>query len=163
MQSVLACCRFQSTDQSLSRAVMALAQHVHAEHAELADAMLSTLWGMFEGWGLGDKAATSATQAHSPESNMQAAGDKQPINCKLACQGQTSCPMFCLCLTLAAYHTACWVAMVSVNAFDCIVIIQSIPHKLMPHLLQDCALCEEQQTVCTTSEVLFGLCILLPC
>lgn len=58
---------------------MALAQHVHAEHAELAGAMLSTLWGMFEGWGLTDKAAIPATEVHSPDSDMQAAGDRQTL------------------------------------------------------------------------------------
>lgn len=31
-----------------------LACHVHASHAELADAMLCMLWDMFSGWGLTD-------------------------------------------------------------------------------------------------------------
>lgn len=35
---------------------MALARHVHAVHAELADAMLSTLWDMYSSWGLAEEA-----------------------------------------------------------------------------------------------------------
>ena len=50
---------------------MALAQHVHAEHAELADAMLSTLWGMFEGWGL----AEQDVEPQSAGTGMQTAGN----------------------------------------------------------------------------------------
>ena len=53
---------------------MALAQHVHAEHAELADAMLSTLWGMFEGWGLAERDAHPAAELLSAGTGMQTAG-----------------------------------------------------------------------------------------
>ena len=38
---------------------MPLARHVHAVHAELADAMLGTLWDLFNGWGLAESAAQS--------------------------------------------------------------------------------------------------------
>lgn len=54
---------------------MALAQHVHAEHAELADAMLSTLWGMFEGWGLAEQDAHPAAEPQSAGTGMQTAGN----------------------------------------------------------------------------------------
>ena len=86
---------------------MALAQHVHAEHAELAGAMLSTLWGMFEGWGLTDMAAIPATEVHSPDSGMQAAGDRQTLNHKyganqLVC-GRQHFQFFCQCIGFAAH------------------------------------------------------------
>ena len=41
-------------------ALVQLACHVHASHAELADAMLCMLWDMLNGWSL-----TSTSQADS--------------------------------------------------------------------------------------------------
>lgn len=52
-------CRFASQGTAWEAALVKLACHVHASHAELADAMLSMLWGMFSSWGLTDVSPSS--------------------------------------------------------------------------------------------------------
>lgn len=67
---------------------MALAQHVHAAHTELANAILTTLWDLFEGWGLAERGANQAAEPHAAESH---------------CTDQSMSPAGTCCLTV--WHT----------------------------------------------------------
>ena len=53
-------------DRAWNAALLQLAQHVYASHAELADAMLSMLWDMFSSWRLNQESkAPSDKQGES--------------------------------------------------------------------------------------------------
>ena len=68
--------RFASQGTAWEAALVKLARHVHASHAELADAMLSMLWGMFSSWGLGD-------ECPNPEDHlMGTSGVSWLLNCE---------------------------------------------------------------------------------
>ena len=57
------CCRSNCDSTEWEAALVQLACHVHASHAELADAMLCMLWDMSDGWNV---SSTSQADSDAP-------------------------------------------------------------------------------------------------